>query len=312
MSAKDRAFGSIGQLMRWCGLLALIFVVLILTLPYDDTTVRSYHLSVLEYRVVELMINLPVIAVWFFAFWGYGKLKQYATYIKKTKEGPHFDKLAQGAAWLAWSLPITALVGRVLSSIDASHQSFRSAQIIIYNYVELILPFVGLLIIGSAARGINGNRRIDLKLTSTRIIMALFVAAGVLYCYLILKAFNLSSLASQHNPYYLPAWLMVVSVIIPYLYAWFIGLLAAYQITVYASSISGVLYKRALLAVTAGLTSIIFSFVVVQYLSSIWPNTGHLVFNYRLVIVTLFRIVGGVGYVAMAIGANRLKKIEEV
>jgi hypothetical protein len=89
-------------------------------------------------------------------------------------------------------------------------------------------------------------------------------------------------------------------------------MLAAFEITIYSRQIKGVLYKRALHKITGGLLAIVLSFISIQYLDTVWPTPGHLVFNSRLVIMTLFKIIGGIGFVLAAIGANQLKKIEEV
>jgi hypothetical protein len=142
--------------------------------------------------------------------------------------------------------------------------------------------------------------------------MVFFLVAGVLYCYLIFRHLDLTSLSSASNSYFLPIWLIVVSVIIPYLYAWFSGLLAAYEINLFGNHTDGFLYRRALRLLVAGLTAIILSFIALQYISSVEPSKGHLVLGYRLVLIIIFRIVGGGGFLLLAMGADRLKKIEEV
>jgi hypothetical protein len=105
---------------------------------------------------------------------------------------------------------------------------------------------------------------------------------------------------------------MVLSVIVPYLYAWFVGLLAAYEITLFSKHIKGVLYRQALGLLAAGLITIIASFIALQYLNGIQPRVGYLLINYQLVLSSIFRIIGAGGFVMLTIGAARLKKIEDV
>jgi hypothetical protein len=105
---------------------------------------------------------------------------------------------------------------------------------------------------------------------------------------------------------------MVVSVIIPYLYAWFVGLLAAYEIMLFSRHSKGVLYRQSLSLLALGLVVIIASSIALQYMNSIQPRVGHLMLSYHLIITSIFRIIGGGGFVLLAVGANRLKKIEEV
>lgn len=298
--------------IKWCGLLTLIYILFVLFLPLSRGDLMPYHLSALEYRIILLLISIPLVAIWFIAFWGYAKLSDYARSVEKTKEGKHFFKLAHGLAWLAWSLPIAAIANQINTSIDASHSAWHNGFVILNNYLELALPLVAFIIIGLSAKGLVDAAKINLNLHSARVIMGLFIILGSLYCYLTLRAIDLSSLSSTHNPYHLPAWLMLITIISPYLYAWFIGLLAAYEINAYSRSVKGVLYKRPLFLLTSGLSAIILSFIASQYLSNIWQNNHHLTFNIHLVIIILFRVIGGAGFLAIAIGASRLKRIEVV
>jgi hypothetical protein len=73
-----------------------------------------------------------------------------------------------------------------------------------------------------------------------------------------------------------------------------------------------VLYKQALHFLVAGLLAVIAGSIMLQYVSSVAPTPGHLVLNYRLLLITIFRVVDGIGFVLIAAGASRLKKIEDV
>jgi hypothetical protein len=313
MSVRKESGTSVGRVLQWCSLLAIIYVAAVFTLPYNQITVKSYHLSSFEYSIAELMVNLPAIAVWFFAFWGYAKLKQYSEAVVKTREGEHFEKIANGLAVLAWSLPITAIISRLLNGIVNGRSGMHSSVTIINNYVSLILPFIAFIIIGAAARGIVGhNNKVDLRRISGQIVIGLMTIGGVLYCFLVLRSFDLTSFSNSNNHYRMPVWLAVITIIIPYLYAWFVAVMAAYEITIYAKGIKGLLYKRAVMNIVGGLLAIVLSFIVIQYLNNAWLMPAHVIFNGRLVVITIFRIIGGAGYIVMALGANRLKRIEEV
>src|SRR5205807_891103 len=98
----------------------------------------------------------------------------------------------------------------------------------------------------------------------------------------------------------------------PYLYVWFVGLLAAYEITLFSRVTSGVLYRRALRLLAGGLIAVIVSAIAIQYLNGLLPSSGHVVLNYKLLLVWLCRIISGAGFVMITIGASRLKSIEEV
>lgn len=293
-------------------MLAIFYVLLIFLLPASTATMREYHLSALEYRTITFAIALPSLLVWLAAFIGYAKLRLYARSISKTPEGIYFDQLAEGCTWLAWSLPVGVIVPAILNAIAYKHPGFHSTAIIISNYVGLILPLIGFSVIANASRGLMGNVKASLSLANARLIILGFLVLGVIYCFLTFSRFDLTSLGSTNNPYFLPAWLMVITLIVPYLYAWFMGILAAYELTLFSKNVRGVLYRQALGFVIGGLLAVILSSIALQYINSVEPRVGHLVLGYKVVLVSIFRIIGGGGFILLALGASRLQKIEDV
>lgn len=303
---------SASRIIQPAVLSVILYVVLIFALPANKLSSQTYHLSSLEYRALFFAVALPAIATWTAAFIGYIQLERYISVIKKNPDGPDFTTLVRGYAWLVWSLPITATISILLSGVVNHWPHFINAAVIFRNYLNLILPLIAFTIIGGASRRLINRAKLNLSSASVRGIMLIFLAGGVFYCFLTFQQFNLSSLSSSDNPYYLPLWLMVLTVIIPSLYAWFIGLLAAYEISIFSQRTDGVLYRSALKMLAAGLVLIIVSFVAIQFTTSVNPGVGRLILGWHLVLTLLFRVIGGIGFVLVAIGAKRLKTIEEI
>lgn len=312
MSASKQTDSQTTRSLQWCALLSVLYICLIFIMPVNHVTYINHVLTPLQYRFAMAAIAIPTILVWFVAFFGYAKLREYSLKIPESKEGPHFNKLANGCMWLAWSLPVIIISSYFLNHIATRTASFHPTAIIVSNYLALIVPLVAFIIISAAAGGMVSSARPNLNLVSARLTMLAFLATGVAYCFAVFRNLDLASLTSPHNPYYLPVWLMILTIIIPYLYAWFIGLFAVYEITLFTLKVRGLLYRQALLSVAIGLVVIIISSIALQYINSVIPRSGILVFDYRLSLTLLFRIIGGVGFIILATGANRLKKIEEV
>lgn len=289
-----------------------LYVLLIFALPANQQVMQDHNLTSIEYKVLFFSVFLPVLGIWFVGFYGYAKLQEYAKSIQKTADAAGFERLATGCAWLAWSLPIRALVDMCTGAIANSHPGFTSASIIISNYTALALSLVAFVMIGSASRYLFERAKVSLTSTSMQTMMFLFVVGGVLYCYLIFRQFHSAGLASTDNPFNLPIWLMVLSVIVPYLYAWFVGILAIYEMTVYSRQVRGVLYRQALQLMVGGLIAAVIGSIAVQYSTSVQVPASHLLFNVRFILELLFRVITGVGFILIALGAMRLKKIEEV
>ena len=311
-SAKSRSLSLTYRAIQQAAALIVLYVILLFVLPIGKDALNAYHMTMFEYRIIRFAIAIPVLLVWLAAFTGFSTLRQYAGSLSQTAEGEHFERLATGCAWLAWSLPITALTSLILGSLASKAPGFQGTSVIVTNYVNLLLPLVAFSIIGIASRGLVSQANLKISLASAQIIILLFLTAGVLYCYLTFSHFNLSDIGSTHNPYHLPIWLMAISVIIPYLYAWFVGLLAAYEITLLSKQVRGLLYRRSLQWLIGGLATIIVSSIASQYVSGVSPVGGHLIFDFKLVMIVLFRILGGAGFLALTYGALKLKKIEEV
>ena len=312
MTASKPAARLTVQAFQQVALLILVEVSLIFVLPANQAALRLYHLSPLEYHIILFAVTLPTLVTWWAAFLGFATLRQYVYAIQATPEEPYFSKLALGCSWLAWSLPASAILMLVLSAAADQWPAFYSSAVIISNYANLALSLIAFTIIGGASRGLVNQAKLKFSLASVRSIILLFLLAGVSYCYLTFRHFDLTSLNSTHNAYYLAIWLMVISVMIPYLYAWFSGLLAAYEIDLFSKHTDGVLYRQALRLLVIGLLTIIVSFVALQYMNSLHPDIGPLSLIYQMVLTSLFRVTSGVGFVMLALGASRLKKIEEV
>src|SRR5438045_4052873 len=103
--------------LLYYGVLAFIYLALSLLLPANHATTDAYHLSSLQYHVLIFLVVLPVTAIWFVAFYGYWKIKEYASLIQDESEGPAFTYIADGLMWLAWGLPIPALISLVVNAI---------------------------------------------------------------------------------------------------------------------------------------------------------------------------------------------------
>ena len=95
-------------------------------------------------------------------------------------------------------------------------------------------------------------------------------------------------------------------------FTWFIGLLAAYEMYLYSKHVDGVLYQQAIRQLSFGVIAVIASSIIIQYLRSAVPRTGHLSLNTILLIINIVYLFMVTGYVFLSLGARQLRKIEEV
>lgn len=292
--------------------LAILYIVLLFVLPANHDATHAYNLSALQYHVLLLAIELPVIIIWFIAFYGYGKLAEYATALKDAPEAVGFWSIARGAHWIAWELPIPALISVVLAFITNAHPRFEPAAVIISSYVSLIILLLAFSFISTGSRALATQAKSFISVNGIKILTLLFVVMGTLFCLFTFRHLDLHLMGDAQNPYYLPTWLVVLTLIIPYLYSWLIGLLAAYEILLLSHRTHGVLYKRGLLLLVIGLATIIATSTGLQYYRSVAPRTGHLSLGVTLIVSYAIELAAAIGFILLALGARRLKRIEEV
>ena len=292
--------------------LAIVYLALVFLLPANKIAVRDYHLTSLSYHLLLFVIILPLIGIWFGAFYSYARLQQYTDAIQDTAEAKDFGRLASGFKLLAWGSALTAIFSICVNSLANNYSQLHAAAIIATNYAGLLVPLISFTIIGGAARGLNARVNTAVSDAGTKALMVFFMIIGVIYCFFTFRLLDMHSLSSSLNPYYLPVWLIIISIVIPFLYTWFIGLMAAYEIHVYGGNSSGVLYQRAVRQLSFGVIAVIASSIVVQYLRSVVPRTGHLSLNAVLLIVNISYIFMAVGYIYLSLGSRQLRKIEEV
>ncbi|MDL2362834.1 MAG: hypothetical protein QFB86_00435 [Patescibacteria group bacterium] len=300
-----------GVLVRF-GIVTSLYIALVLTLPVSALSLKNLGLDAAEYRFLLIGIALPSFTAWLAAFVGYAKLHDYADSVENTKEGIGYKKLANGITFLAWSLPITSLTALLLSTHSYRNPDFYSTAIIIINYVAVALPLLSFILIGKAAKVMAQSSERRFSMGSAKTAISLFTVAGLSYCYFTFSRFDDISLNSTSNPYFLPLWLMVLTITIPSLCAWYNGMQASYEIFKYSQKMKGILYKQALQLLVAGLIIVVLSLIALQYINSASPRTGYLYLNYKLVAISCFRFVAALGFVLISYGAIKLKRIEEV
>ncbi len=294
------------------GILAVSYLFLLLILPANKIAKQQYNLSEVGYHVLLFIVVLPLFLIWFGAFYSYARLRQYSESITNSPEGQDFSKLAKGFTWLAWGAVLTSIVSLILNSIANDHPGFHGTALIIANYLTLAVPLIGYHFLAFGARGLTTRAKVVSNGLSAKIWVGFFALIAVVYFWLTVQHVNLDSFTSTDNAYYLPAWLLIVSVVIPYLYTWFIGFRAAHDMYLYSKYVDGLLYKKAMRSLAFGFVAVIDSSIAVQYLRSAVPRTGRLSLNVVLLLINIIYIFMATGYIFISIGARRLRKIEEI
>jgi hypothetical protein len=266
----------------------------------------QYHLSPLGLRIIDVTIIVLQAVIWYAGFYGYAKLRQYARPIRKERDGKHVATLTKGIFLMVMWLPVSTTISVVLNFIAAHHTGFVPAAAIIHNYLNLALPLLGVVFIGLGARGLSEIVKQRPTYHAISILAALLIYIGLVYYRLVATTEHRASV------YHMSIWLILLTLVAPYIYMWFMGLLATYEIYNYRLKVAGIVYRRSWWLLALGIGWLMVSSVGVQYLTTLSAWLMHLSIYWILAIVYSLLLVYSVGFVLIALGARRLQKIEEV
>lgn len=298
--------------MRTVSVLTVLFVLVVFAFPADNPTLKAYNLTAAGYHALLFTSILPSLIVWYVGFFAYAKVYEYADMLKGSAEGDNFTSIAKGLKLLAWSLPVWLLVVLISAAIASNRPEFFPSSWVIMNYIQVVLPLIAFTVIGTASRHLLRRAKLYLSVSEAKYVLLAFVVGGAIYGYLMFSRLDADRLSSSQNIFDLPVWLVITTIILPHLYTWFIGLLACWEINAYGNKVSGVLYRQPFRLFVAGIILVIIGFVTFMYASSIELSSGYLKLGGSLVALQVFNLVRGAGFLLIAIGAARLKRIEEV
>lgn len=291
----------------WYTLLAVTYLILSLTLPVSNQTLTQLHINMSQYRALVFVVILPYILIWGAAFYSSNKMAQYSKLLGDAKEKPAFYDISRGIAVLAWGLAVPAIINTILKAVIVKHPGSQDTVTIINNYIALLVPLIAFTLIGNGSRRLSDFINARPSKNGMRLFALLFIALGVYYSFL-----TLSARKYHGNPYHLSREVTMFTIIVPYLYAWFMGFMNCYEIALYAKKIKGLLYKQALNLLGMGIAIVIGSTIFLQFITIAFAYKTTNSLGSILVVVYLLLITEAVGYFMIASGAKKLKRIEEI
>jgi hypothetical protein len=291
-----------------------IYVVFTFLATPSHAILQHYHLSHVGYRLIIATVAVPLVIIWFTAYYGFRKLSNYSDTIKANKDGKFVSQISRGLTVLVFQLPITSSVSSVLSLIAEHHPRFDPTSTILQHYIKIVLPLIAFLFISYGSRGLSEIVKRRPTQRATYILALIFIIIGAAFTYFAFHGVPATALVNSTNQaeFFLPTWLIFFTIVIPNIFTWYIGLLAAYEIYLFRSKITGIIYRHGWEYLAGGLAEIIAVSIFYEYLTLLSSHLTRLKVNALLLIVYAALILLAVGYALVAVGARKLQKIEEV
>jgi hypothetical protein len=287
-------------------LLVLYATGTLLAAPNKETLHR-YHITSQRLRLLDLTIIILYAIIWFCAIYGFYNFRQYYLLIKKTKDGKPLSKVTIGIGFLAFWFPVTTVISTYAGLIVERHTSLAGTVAITENYLSLLMPILGFIFISIGARQLIDIVKQRPSLLGINVLVILLISIGVTYVYLVSNTHN-----RLNSIYHLSTLYILMTLVIPYIYMWFMGLLSLYEVFLYRVKIPGILYRESWRLLALGLGSLIVISIIIQYLTTVSERLDKLSLNTVLLVVYGLLILLGIAYILIALGVRNLRKIEEV
>lgn len=293
----------------WCVYLAFTFIA-----P-NNTASTQMQLSDQALNLIRLTVAIPYLLIWLAATYSFIKIKRYAMGIRPSREASAYDNIALGVFFLLISLILSVLVGSLRTFlVDYTH--LRPMLTILTNYTYVVPYFFAFAFL------LHGTNKLALQKQSLtisltkNILLGLFLT-GFAYLWLELIFSNPSRVtpgtASKFASYYINDSLLVLTIVIPSLITWLIGLRTILKLWIYRNLVKGTIYKRALSSFVYGLTGVIIGSIIIQALLSLGAQRILVLgLSGVLQVIYVFVLIQIIGFLLVARGAQKLTKIEEV
>lgn len=291
-------------------ILTLVYLILALTGPIDKETLSHYHITTTQARELTAAVVIPFVLIWIVALYGALKMKGYAQIIKDSPDGQAINTISSGLLVLVFGLPITTIISNIFNQITSNHESYTPPLTIVNNYIGLLIMALGLLLISNGAQKLNFLIKKQVSSTEQKVWVLISVIISGLYAYIIAAPSLHGSL--DKSTYFMPGWLALITLVIPYVYFWYHGFYAAFCIHRYQKYVKGNIYKNSLNYIAAGISVVVATSIFIRFLVNISEKLNRLSLSPILLIIYIFILISAIGYILIAIGAKKLRRIEEV
>lgn len=318
---RDTASSASGSMGRKGSIYSYLYIAVffLLTIAYlaeallpkpKKQILQHYHLSPAGYHwLVDPFVTVLVI-IWLISLYGSTRVKSYARLIKRSKDGRGFNLISNGLLVLTISLPLTSNISYALSHIAEKHSRLAPTMTILINYIALGLMALAFGLIFAGSDKLFRLIPDRIKQLPQMLWMSCFILLSSLYGYFIVSQPIHTPLARK--VYFLPDWLLVLTIAVPYLFFWYLAIRGAYNIYLYRRNVQGQLYRSSLNYLAIGLVFVVLASVITRLLSSISTTITNLKLTPILLIIYGFLVIEAAGYVLIAVGAKKLRDIEEV
>lgn len=294
--------------------LSVIYILEALIIPADSTLLSKFKMSETEARLWGLTVILPVIAIWMIGGYVYTKFNSYTKSISADRDGKALSLISTGLLFLVLWLPISTTFSQAATHWYRTNPSATVPLVIINNYLNLILVLIAFAIIYKGAIKLTELKNVKESNKWKTGFFALLTVISWIFIYLTLTnpARQLPTSDVKMAAFYLPDWLIVSTIIIPYILVFYFGFFSVYYLYIYRRNVRGIIYKSALDNFAKGLFCIVSSIIFIRYLATLTTLFNSSTLKIILLIIYFLLALLLLGFILLSKSVNKLHKIEKV
>jgi hypothetical protein len=289
---------------------SLLYGFLSLTAPIPS---KNYNLSDASIRLLQLSLVVIIVFIYFIAFYGAIRFKNYALSIIKSRDGAALNQVSNGLLVLANGVLITSLFSSLRSRFIESGQSEVFTHV--NQFLTIVFPLVAFYLIFRGARELVKISNVFQARYSPIIatILGVSVLGSILTYGLLRNPYSHSTPnPTEHNSYYLSDAGLLAFIVLPSILIWTFGALSVISINWYAQNVKGLIYRDSLKRLVRGLSAVILLGIMFSLLGTAAAILSNLSLGGVLAFIYVILIFYSTGYIIIASGAKKLALIEEV
>lgn len=295
--------------------LAYILVILVwiayvlLTFFSPQQANPRFNLNGSIVSILRLSFMVPLLAIWLIALGGVITFKNYARLIRGSTEARAIDLIANGLLWTIAYLLLASLLGATIQYLTSSPY-LPTAQTI-RNHLPMLASFIGFWLIYAGSHRLRRMASFSTWTWFPMIVFILYTAFAAAFTY----AFISSPATTNGNGitiYGQPREVILFTLVLPFLFAWFAGIFASINVAKYARHTKGVIYRQVFRDLVRGILVAVAFGILVQILTLGSRFITQLNLPGLLAVVYALLVLYGLGFWFIRRGARRLTQIEVI
>ena len=296
----------------------VVSIILSFFVESDPATLSRYNLTERDLTLVRIGLGIPMLFIWGVVLWGTQSFMRYARRIKDSVDGAGFKNIALGILFVLLGMIASSYItniGNLIKESAMDPDRVKETLGLISRYSSILFALISYGFFFAGSRKLLGSISSKLSLKQFMPYLIGFLIASIAFAVLVFqnsyRSVSVDPLITA--PYHgLSDPLILLTIVIPTIISWFLGLMALSGISAFRKNTPGVIYKDVLKNFHFGISLVIIMSIALSWVgqfSAYWASVG---FGFILFIIGIIFVVWILGYLIAGIGARKLNRIEMV